>query len=104
MRPSIFVIAFFFACHRRRTWSIQENFACRRWTALLLIAVSLLLAHGRAWGQANSATFHGTVTDPTGAVVAGAAVTLTNENTGAALHTLTGGDGEFVFTFIPVRV
>src|SRR6202035_4455961 len=44
----------------------------------------------------------GTVTDPSGAVVSGAKVTLTNEGTGTSLSTITGADG--VYEFSPVRI
>ncbi len=72
--------------------------------AALLFGVALFLAPEIAWSQANSATFHGTVTDSTGALVSGAKVTLTNENTGATMGTTTGGSGDFVFPFVPVGV
>ncbi len=70
----------------------------------LLLGIALFLAPDIAWSQANSATFHGAVTDPTGAVVSGATVSLTNENTGATTATMTGSSGDFVFTFVPVGV
>jgi len=72
--------------------------------ATLLFGVALFLAPETAWSQANSATFHGTVTDSTGAVVSGAAVNLRNENTGATTGKTTGSSGDFVFTFVPVGV
>jgi hypothetical protein len=49
-----------------------------------LAACGLTLA-AMAWGQVTTATFYGTVTDPTGAVIPGATVTLLNEETGASL-------------------
>jgi len=56
---------------------------------ILLVAFSAL-----AFGQ--EATVVGTVTDPSGAAVAGASVTLTDHDTGQA-HTLTtGADGQYV--------
>lgn len=76
----------------------------RRLTAVLFFGVVVLLPARLAWSQANSATFHGTVTDPAGALVSGAKVTLTNENTGAAMSTATNDSGDFVFTFVPVGV
>ncbi len=72
--------------------------------AALLFGVALLWAPEIAWSQANTATFHGTVTDPTGAVASGATVNLINENTGATIGTTSGSSGEFVFTFVPVGV
>ena len=67
----------------------------------LVVAAALLLVPGQAWPQANSATFYGTVTDPTGAIASGATAILTNEDTGAATVTTSGSSGEFVFTFVP---
>src|SRR5262249_40370534 len=56
------------------------------------------------WSQANSATLHGTVTDPTGAMIPGATVTLTHQNTQATMVITTDTSGDFAFTFIPVGV
>jgi len=42
----------------------------------------------------------GVVTDPTGAVVVGATLTLKNPATGSALTTATAGSGEFVFALL----
>ena len=44
----------------------------------------------------QEATIVGTVTDPSGAAVAGAAVTLTEHETGQVHHLTTGGQGEYV--------
>lgn len=52
--------------------------------------------------QVDTGSITGTVADPSGAVVPGAKVTLTNEGTGASLTTTTGADG--VYKFSPVRV
>jgi len=51
--------------------------------------------------QVTTATFYGIVTDPSGAVVAGAEATLTNEGTQATLRQATDNSGEFVFNFVP---
>jgi hypothetical protein len=45
---------------------------------------------------------YGTVTDPTGAAIPSAPVTLTNELTGAITPTRSNPAGEFTFTFLPV--
>ncbi len=55
-----------------------------------------------AAAQVTTATFYGTVTDPSGAVVAEAVVTLTNEGTQATQRQTTNPDGEFSFNFVPV--
>jgi Carboxypeptidase regulatory-like domain/TonB dependent receptor len=52
--------------------------------------------------QVNTATIYGTVTEPSGASVRGANVTVSNEQTGATYNTTTSEGGEFTFTFLPV--
>jgi outer membrane receptor protein involved in Fe transport len=69
---------------------------------LLVLASLSLLAPEFAWSQANLATFYGTVTDPSGASIPGATVTLTNRDTQAVTTKSTGVNGGFAFTFIPV--
>src|SRR5919109_856937 len=72
----------------------------RKATLLSLLLVSCFPMHLRA--QVTTATFYGIVTDPTGAAVASATATLTNEGTKATLRQLTGSTGEFAFNFVPV--
>src|SRR5262249_6263767 len=81
-----------------RVWAKHATHA-----ALICVAL-LLLAPPDSWSQANSATLHGTVNDPTGALVPGVTVTLTNQNTGAAMVQTTAERGEFTFTFVPAGV
>ena len=69
--------------------------------ALLTVLVLVSFA-ATVWAQVDTGSITGTVTDPSGAVVTGATVTLTNEGTGAALTSVTGADG--VYKFSPVRV
>jgi len=47
---------------------------------------------------AQQAGLTGTVSDPTGAVIPGAAVTLTHKGTGASRTTTTGGNGGYLFS------
>jgi len=49
-----------------------------------------------------TATLSGTVTDPTGAVISGASVTLVNTATNAARSMRTGSDGAYLFTLVPI--
>ncbi len=63
--------------------------------AALLVFVTLMTT--RSYAQFNSAV-EGTVTDPTGAVVANAAVTLRNMQTGIDLHDTTKSAGIFRFS------
>src|SRR5947207_15973414 len=48
----------------------------------LVVAIFGLLCVGTAFGQGGTGELTGLVTDPTGAVVSGATVTLTNSGTG----------------------
>lgn len=67
--------------------------------ALLVLAVtccfSLLVS-----AQGTTTRFTGTVTDSSGAAVAGATVTLTNESTNVSLSTTTSASGGYVFDLI----
>ncbi|MBM3725310.1 MAG: TonB-dependent receptor [Acidobacteria bacterium] len=65
------------------------------------LAIALLLATPALHAQVTTATFYGIVTDPTGAVIAGAEATLTNEGTQGTLKQTTDGSGEFAFNFVP---
>ena len=60
-----------------------------------VLACGLLLYSTVAWPQANSATFYGSVTDPTGAVVPAAVVSLVAQDTGTALKKVVDDSGEF---------
>src|SRR4030081_1228945 len=66
----------------------------------ILVALALLAVAGNA--QTFRGAINGTVTDPSGAVVAGASVKATNAGTGIAQTTSTTGDGEFSFQDLPL--
>ena len=68
----------------------------------LIFLASLLVSSGTGWAQVTTATFSGTVTDPTGAAVPDATVTLTQDETGAVNTKMTGHDGDFQFDFLQV--
>ncbi len=53
-------------------------------------------------GQTFRGAIHGTVTDPSGAVIAAAAVTATNDATSVVLSSVTTSDGQFSFQDLPV--
>jgi hypothetical protein len=70
---------------------------------LIRVVVLLLTVLGLAtsmWSQTGTSTVRGTVTDPSGRVVADAKVTLTNLATNAVRTTKTGDSGTFVFDLI----
>ena len=64
-----------------------------------LVAVTLLIAN-RAFGQINTATVSGRITDPSSAVIARAQIRITNQGTGAVKTTTSNAEGEYSFTFL----
>jgi hypothetical protein len=62
---------------------------------------AVLLAAQCAWAQTNRGSITGTVTDPTGAVVAGVEVTATNTGTSVPTKTVSNGDGIYVVPNLP---
>jgi hypothetical protein len=60
----------------------------------LILCVFLLLFAATAFAQ--DATIVGTITDPSGAVIPGAAVTITNTDTGVARNIKTEANGQYV--------
>ncbi|HYL75387.1 MAG TPA: TonB-dependent receptor [Bryobacteraceae bacterium] len=71
---------------------------------LLLAALVVLVAVPNCFGQAAAINgqIEGTVTDPTGAVVPGAAVSIENVNTGFKRELKTDDSGFFRFTVLPL--
>jgi len=72
-----------------------------RWLAgTLAILGCVLMGTGTAWAQVTaSGTVVGTVTDPSGAVIAGAAVTL--NSAGATFRTVTNSAGRYIVQSVP---
>jgi outer membrane receptor protein involved in Fe transport len=71
------------------------------WLTMRSLLLALLLA-APALSQVTTATLYGTVTDSSGAAVAGAEVAVTNEATGLTQTASADERGEFTFTFLPV--
>ena len=70
--------------------------------ALLLSAAGSLLLAGPSWAQlGNSGSIAGVVKDPTGGVVVGAKVEVTNPVSGFHRETTTDDEGVFHFTNVP---
>lgn len=59
----------------------------------MCVAMGLILTATQALAQASTGAISGTVTDSTGAAVSGAAVTITNQETGVARTFKTNGEG-----------
>jgi len=66
----------------------------------LLLLVSLFLCVSVANAQFK-ASIQGTVMDPTGATIAGAKVTATNQDTGAARDAVTSDEGFYRISELP---
>ncbi len=77
----------------------------RRWLSLglALVAGAMMLAPGAgvATGQSSSGMLAGTVTDPTGAMIPGAVVTLSNPESGYSRTGTVDASGHFSFSNIP---
>src|SRR5437667_494315 len=73
-----------------------------RLSEALTLAVMFLLLARPTFAQVDTGAILGTVKDPSGAVVPGAKVTLTNEGTSFSISTTTGPDGGYTFT--PVKI
>lgn len=76
--------------------------AASRRCALRLFALAVLVFGLPLLAKAQTATIVGTVTDPTGAVIPGADITITNTDTGLAAHFTTNADGEYVAPLLHV--
>jgi len=74
-----------------------------RWTVLTAVLLSLTAFTANfAFAQAtNTGTVVGVVSDPSGAVIPGATVTLTDTTTNAARSTTTNKTGQYVFINVP---
>ena len=84
---------------------IDRNTTCwfRKFGFLILACFCFVLVQSQyAFGQMDEGTITGTVQDTTGAVIAGAQVTLLNTDQGITLQTRTNNSGEY--TFSPVRI
>ncbi len=68
---------------------------------VLAVVFALLIGPQGVWGQAVNATLLGTVTDVSGAVVAGAKVTITEMKTGVGRKTTTNDSGNYEFSDLP---
>jgi hypothetical protein len=66
-----------------------------RASALVLLGTYLILPASTVFGQTTFATITGTVTDPSGAVLQGAKVSVTSEGEGTVRDVITGSTGVF---------
>src|SRR5882672_732173 len=80
---------------------MNSLFARRISVSFLLGFLFLLIVSGSAWGQAT-ARLTGFVKDQSGATVAAATVTLTNQGTNISRTTTTDSDGSYLFSLVEV--
>src|SRR2546430_17567130 len=71
-----------------------------RWAMAPLAGILLAAV---AWGQFTT-SIEGTVTDPSGSAIPGAAITLLNTETGIKTTVQTNSTGYFVFPSLPPRL
>jgi Carboxypeptidase regulatory-like domain len=79
--------------------AFKSRSGLRTFAVFTVLAAMLRIA---AVAQVVTGSVSGSVVDPTRAVVPGAAVTLTDEGTGAAAKANTSGSGTFRFTLLPI--
>src|SRR5882724_485037 len=79
----------------------MERFFRNAVTCFLLFTLCLMFS-GNIWAQGGTGELSGVVTDPSGAVVPDAEVTLSNTATGDKRTTVTTGAGIYRFSALPV--
>ena len=72
----------------------------RRFAAVM--AISLVIGMGSLWAQSDRGTITGVVSDSSGAMIAGAEVTITATATGIASKVVTNGDGVYSVPNLPI--
>jgi hypothetical protein len=70
--------------------------------SIAVLTVTLVLSHHSAYAQSSFGQISGTVTDPTGASVPEAQLTITNSSTQAKRTIASDGDGNFLVTNLPI--
>ena len=81
---------------------MERNFDFRRVVCLFALVLVWQLGIARVNAQGTAATILGTVTDASGAAVAGAAITVKNVGTGIAQSTVSDGQGRYRVPELPV--
>src|ERR1700740_1894062 len=76
----------------------------RIWPLAILCGVTLLVAPIYAQTAKVSGTIRGVITDPSGALVGGATVTITNTGTGSSRTVTASGQGEYVVPDLPIGI
>jgi hypothetical protein len=80
----------------------RQSFLGSRTVSILSVLLLLLVSSITAFAQQGTSTVRGTVKDPQGNVIAGAAVTLTNLGTSVLRTTTSSENGTYSFDFVQV--
>ena len=82
--------------------SPNSDSVCRRWSLLVLLAVTLPLS-GKAYSQtASTGALTGLTLDPSGAVLPGVSVHLSRLDGTLTMAAISGGNGQFDFFLLPL--
>ena len=84
---------------KTKSWRLSSPV---KWLALLLGLILLFAPCTQVWAQYTTARLSGIVSDPSGAVVAGATITVQEVDTGYTQTTKSESAGEYLFPSLPV--
>src|SRR5260370_13789697 len=88
---------FLLSASSRAATCVKSHF---RLSHALILCLLILGVTSQAFGQ--NATIVGTVTDPSGAAVANATITITHAETGKVFHLTSNADGQYVAPHLPI--
>ena len=83
----------------RKLFALRRRFSLR--IACCIVASILLVFCAASLSAQTAGEISGRVTDPAGAVIPGAAITLTNVGTSGVRNTVTTGTGDYLFPDVP---
>jgi outer membrane receptor protein involved in Fe transport len=82
---------------------MRNIFSVRGWMAIIALLILIGGTASMAFAQSTSSV-SGTVTDPAGAVIAGAKVEVTNQSTGVQSNSETDAAGAYLFPSLPIGI
>src|SRR5437016_12383484 len=82
--------------------SVQVGRTYQGWAAVFLLLGTLTISATTQAQVANTGSVRGSVSDPSGAALSGAGLTLVEVHTGASQETKTDAAGSFNFPIVPV--
>src|SRR5882672_7385354 len=89
-----------YVCAFRGGGTLMNKWLANLLLSFLILFVVFITASGTA-GQTVQGVITGTISDPSGASVPNATVTITNAGTGLSQSTTTGTDGSYRFSLVP---